>query len=254
MNKTLCYGDPMLLLAKIGGSVVAPKGEEMRFEAAVARRLARELGAWEGHMVLIHGAGSFAHTKSERYGIHLGRSTRVQEAEVMADVMGLSASLAAILASEGIPAVSVPPHAVAQEGTLDLMPFLRLLDLGFVPMGYGDVVPTSSGPRILSGDDLMVALSKALRPELALFITDVEGIYDRDPKKHPDAKLLEEFDGTNVSFGEVEHDVTGGMSGKASKMLEVARNAKQTWVVSGLIPGRVESACKWELQGTRVVP
>ncbi len=243
-----------MLLAKIGGSVIAPKEKCKHFEAEIARRLARELKVWDGEMVLVHGAGSFGHLLSRYYGLQEGKSTRLQEAHVMVDVMRLSVYLTDILVSEGIPAVSVPPHTISEGESLDIMPFIRLLDMGYVPMGYGDVIPTFTGPKILSGDDIMVILSKALRPDLALFITDVEGIYDRDPKKHPDARLLEVFDGTNASFGEVDRDVTGGMYAKAKKMLEVAKYSKQTWVVSGLLPGRVANALAWELEGTRVVP
>jgi len=56
------------------------------------------------------------------------------------------------------------------------------LEAGFVPVVHGDaVIDSSRGCSILSGDTLMVALSKAFQPRYCVFVTNVDGVYDRDP-------------------------------------------------------------------------
>ena len=49
---------------------------------------------------------------------------------------------------------------------------------------HGDcVVDERDGCGILSGDALLEALCLALRPELAVFLTDVPGVFSRPPSE-----------------------------------------------------------------------
>lgn len=56
------------------------------------------------------------------------------------------------------------------------------LEAGFVPVVHGDaVIDSSRGCSILSGDTLMLALAKAFQPRYCVFVTNVDGVFDRDP-------------------------------------------------------------------------
>ena len=110
--------------------------------------------------------------------------------------------------------------------------FLLLL-LASGSVGRCAAVACSQGCAILSGDTLVVSLCAALRPQRAVFLTDVPGVYDRPPDQ-PGARLLHSItvdhrgeivrcaDQRKASTGSVAlpatsvaaHDVTGGLGAK----------------------------------------
>jgi isopentenyl phosphate kinase (EC 2.7.4.-) len=58
----------------------------------------------------------------------------------------------------------------------------RLVSMSVIPMLYGDVIIDDElGFSILSGDDIMVELARALKPSKALFLMDVDGVYTKGP-------------------------------------------------------------------------
>ncbi|KAG5970551.1 hypothetical protein E4U55_001615 [Claviceps digitariae] len=102
----------------------------------------------------------------------------------------------------------------------------NLLAQGFIPLLSGDAVfDLAWGSTILSGDTLMHTLATAL-PDVhrCVFVTDVAGIYTRDPKRFDDAALIRElrcssepdiFDqDDDVSACAAVDDVTGSMGNK----------------------------------------
>ncbi|KAG5923700.1 hypothetical protein E4U53_003533 [Claviceps sorghi] len=99
-----------------------------------------------------------------------------------------------------------------------------LLAQGFIPLLFGDaVLDLAWGSTILSGDALMHKLATELRHvRRCVFVTDVAGIYTRDPKRFADATLVRQlrcsseqgvFDDGHVSTSVVD-DVTGAMGSK----------------------------------------
>ena len=81
---------------------------------------------------------------------------------------------------------------------------------------YGD-----DDTGILSGDTLMEILGVQSWVQSAIFITDVDGVFDKDPREDPDAQLLENIAVDKASREIVtrlkasesshDHDVTGGL-------------------------------------------
>ena len=76
------------------------------------------------------------------------------------------------------------------------------------------------------------------RPEKVVFITDVDGIYDRNPKDSG-AKLIPVLSrnyrpGTHLNV----MDVTGGMEYKISIMRRIAEHSK-VYVINGFYPDRL---------------
>ena len=104
----------------------------------------------------------------------------------------------------------------------------KYIDLGFVPVLYGDTVldlDESIKMAILSGDQIINYLGENLKPDRVILGSDVDGIYDKNPKKYLDAELvqvvtssedLESTEGTGTV------DVTGGMGGKLKELLSLA--------------------------------
>lgn len=256
-------------LVKLGGSVITDKARPMAFRHQVARRLARELAPFAGEgLVVVHGAGSFGHVKAAEYGLAQGMTDHRQvegTAIVQRDVRDLNLRMLDALIGAGIPAVSLPPATwlELEDGRMvhfDAVPFQRTIARGLVPVTFGDVLmDTERGVSIASGDLLMAGLAAVFKPELAAFVTGVDGVYDGEPGA-PGSRLLRTVspDGARVagtSAGEGIADVTGSMGGKLAEAFEVAASSRETWIIGGNRPGRLRSLMEGRrVKGTRVLP
>lgn len=73
-------------------------------------------------------------------------------------------------------------------GALDFAPLRAhveaLLRMRLTPVLHGDVVlDAETGCAVLSGDRILQELALALRPRRAVFVTDVDGVFDADPAR-----------------------------------------------------------------------
>lgn len=240
-------------LIKLGGSALTIKGSLPRVRRKVLEALAAELSPFQRDLCLVHGGGSFGHPLALAYGLHHGLRGDVGLmgfAEVQRRMGDLNGQVLDALHASGLPAVSVPPAPlVRMRGgeleSLSVDPFREALEAGLVPVTFGDVaLDAVQGAAICSGDDLMVHLARALRPNLALFVADVEGIIG------PEGGVLEVIRGEvpDLAWREPAEDVTGGMRAKVRCMLDIARDGLRCLLVSGLVPGRVQAV----LEGQRV--
>ena len=96
----------------------------------------------------------------------------------------------------------------------------KMFELGLIPIINAN--DTVSSKQIVSGDNDSLAARMAilLEAEKLFLITDVAGIYDKDPNKHSDAKLIDEVETIN---DELREQTTGsasrsGMGGMRSKL------------------------------------
>ncbi len=231
------------------------------------RRLAAEIAKSEEDAIVVHGAGSFGHIKARKHRLNIGYVDDAQlpaVSEVQRDVRFLNLAVVDALRRAGLRPVSLPPSAIARldDGALkavDLDAFRRYRDLGFTPVTFGDVVlDARRWFSICSGDLLMLALAEAFRPESAVFVADVDGVYTADPKRVRKAKLLREVGPATLAAVDTAssvEDVTGGLAGKLVRMIEISRRVDRCLLVNGLKKGRLLAALRNErVVGTRVTP
>ena len=66
----------------------------------------------------------------------------------------------------------------------------RLLDLGALPViNENDTISTDE--IVIGGNDTLSAtVAATVRAELLILLSDIDGLYDSDPHKNPDAKLI----------------------------------------------------------------
>jgi isopentenyl phosphate kinase len=93
----------------------------------------------------------------------------------------------------------------------------------------------------------MEVLCGLFDPEKAVFVSDVDGLFDKDPKTNPDSKLLPEV--TSELLGDVSSDssvddVTGGVRAKMEAMLRMTSSARDCVLVNGSADGRLYSLLK----------
>lgn len=237
-------------VVKLGGSALTSKARFETLNADVLRQTAGTIGRLMRSpsapaLLIVHGAGSFGHQHAKAYSVQLGSAAHPQAALGCAltrsAVTRLNALVVQALIEAGVPAVGISPfpswRTRGGELSADALACVeRALRAGLVPVLHGDVVlDEEQGWGILSGDELMVQAAR-LRPERAVFLMDVAGVYDRPPSE-AGAVLLERIavgaDGraqlprTSVA----SHDVTGGLDGKLGSALRLAASGVRTYLV-----------------------
>ncbi len=246
-------------LVKLGGSLLTDKSGDMSFRRAPARRLLSEIAKADVQCVLLHGAGSFGHPQASRHRIGQSRAKPDGVSEVLAAAGWLHAQMVQLAHEAGLKPISIPLHFSAQsdgDSLIDIpaVAVARLVEEGYTPMLHGTLVRDPRlGWRIVSADELMQELAAPLQPRLAVFTTDVDGVYDGDPRSGK-AVLLEK-----VKPGQVQDtgsgtgsDVTGRMTGKLDQAFAVARSCP-TIILNGEVRGRLLDALKGKpVVGTRV--
>ncbi|MDH5684960.1 MAG: isopentenyl phosphate kinase [Hadesarchaea archaeon] len=258
------------LIVKLGGSVITDKRRQFTVKRTVLRRLARELTAAKGSLVLVHGGGSFGHPVASKYKIAEGYGNPRQLigfALTHRAMEKLNAYVVDALQQAGVPAVAMQPSAcaVVENGrikSMELTPLRKLLKLGLVPVLYGDAVPDlGKGMSILSGDQLVAQLACELGAKRVILGVDVDGVYTVNPKTNKNAKLVQEISLSNwssvkkrLSSGVGGRDVTGGMAKKVRELLALAERGVEAEIVNAAKPNILRRAILGEVGlGTRVV-
>ncbi len=231
-----------MFLIKFGGSIISNKSQYLEFREDVVKKIVKELP--KGEFIAVHGAGSFGHILAHEYSIVDGYEPwkRVGFARIQRDMEDLNLRLLSMMIDHKIPAVSVPPHAFMVMGKeINFEIFDYLLRYDFVPLTYGDAVfHKDKGVGICSGDLLMLELARRYRPEKTIFLTNVDGIYDRPPSE-PNAKLIDVLRRDDGTYTEMNvKDVTGGMGFKIEVMRKIAEHSK-VYIINGYHPGRLRA-------------
>lgn len=199
-----------LLVAKFGGAALAGRGRVRR----AARRVAA-LGRHSRVLVVVSAAGaetdrllaraaSLAPVTAARSG-HVGREVD----RLLATGEDRSAALLALaLHGIGVPARSLGggeagivargPFGEGAIEDIDTTSLRRLLAAGIVPVVSGFQARRPDGELVTLGrgasDVTAVALAVALGADGCHLVKDVDGIHDRDPRLHPDARPVRWMD------------------------------------------------------------
>ncbi len=243
-------------VVKLGGSAITFKDQPRALRWNAIRSLLRDLGRYyserggEARVVLIHGGGSYGHPVVKSCVSRLGRIDESCFVETADSMDTLDYVLRKYAIAAGLPAVSLPPRsfcAIASGNPVCYTEALTaLLRRGLVPLTYGDVVASDGGFGVLSGDTLAWYIARELGASEIVFVTDVDGLYDRDPKVHSGARRI-----TQASIDEVLGflsesssgvDVTGGMLRKLYEGKRLGLRNVKVKIVSGLVEGGLYNA------------
>lgn len=262
-----------LSFIKLGGSLITDKRQEKQARQEVIRRLASEIAALrrasENDWVIGHGSGSFGHVEAHRHQIHRGLRSADQLVGLAAtadEAARLHRLVTGALRDVGEAPYSFAPSSglvsvAGEPADLNLEPLRRALDLGLLPVVYGDVVmDREQGCAICSTETLFVSLISALQErgravDRVFWLGETDGIYDQggEPIAEIDAAqgdtLLERV------AGAVGTDVTGGMRHRLAATLELAGRGVASWVGNGLDAGRLLEAVAGDpVPGTWIRP
>jgi isopentenyl phosphate kinase len=250
------------IVLKLGGSVITNKKKPLTPNLPAIERLTSEISrANVSPLVLVHGGGSFGHPLAKQYAIEKGYKDQTQ-------IMGFSKTRQAMttlnklvvdsLIQHNIPAVTVQPSSctITKQGRIQSMeekPIRKLLEMGLVPVLYGDaVLDSDKGFAILSGDQLVSSLAIKLNAERIIIGIDVDGLYASDPKTDSNAQLIQHVTPQELRKLQLKieenkvTDVTGGMLGKVMELIPAVEKGIQAMIINAAKPDNVYKALKSE--------
>lgn len=246
-----------MIVIKFGGSVITDKSSYRTFRKSVVSRLCREIKASGKDVIVVHGAGSFGHILAKENSLNDGFKDGSQidaVARVCYDTRELSSMMVEAMMEAGIPAISVPTGSCfyMEDRRLivnDDYVIRSMLEKGIMPVMFGDVVQDRKlGFAICSGDQIVEILSDKLDAERVIFVSDVDGLYDSDPKEGGselipvvNRDVLDRIDTTSSV-----DDVTGGVRNKMEAMLRMCSGKRDCVLVNGMVQGRLLSLLKGE--------
>jgi isopentenyl phosphate kinase len=252
---------------KIGGSVITDKQTELIARTQVIDRLVEEIQAADiQKLIVVHGGGSFGHPMAKRYSIKEGfkeASQLVGFAETHHVMTMLNGLVVDSLIWHDVPAVGITPSSCIMTENGRIKSFedtsvRRLLEMGFLPVLYGDaVLDTKLGFTILSGDQLTTALALRFNAERIIMGVDVDGLFECDPKSSRSAEFfshltLEDAKKVRAKLDDsTARDVTGGMFGKIGELIPAVEKGISVAIVNACESRLVYNALKGEkVKGT----
>lgn len=243
---------PKLLVIKAGGSIITNKNSqqpELRHEIVthISEQIKIIIDHGDYQIILVHGAGSFGHPLAKKY--HLGQGF-VQEqarfgfAETVNKMLELNQQIVAKFLEMQIKAISLPPHSFIwakskSAFSLDTRLLEKYLIENFTPILFGDMILDEvKGCSILSGDTLVGLLAKKLQAKKVIFLSDVDGVFNHNPKFDKTAKRIPFINDTNLKRVIVslqtsnKTDTTGEMRGKILAIKNHLKNI-EVYIASG---------------------
>lgn len=132
----------------------------------------------------------------------------------------------------------------------------RLLELGALPIiNENDTISTEE-IAVGDNDTLSAVVAATTRAELLILLSDIDGLYDSDPHKNPDAKLIHEvseIDGKILSLagGSGSELGTGGMVTKLHAAQIATEAGCEMVIANGWNPDLLYGIVEGEPIGTR---
>ena len=264
-----------LLVLKLGGSLITNKKEPYTVRTDTIKAASREIkeiieSKLIDDLVIIHGVGSYGHPPVIENKLHKGfidPKQLVPLSWTQGKVNELRMLLASNLTEVGIPInfFHTSSIATANKGKISSMHLDAVkgyLKIGMVPMLGGDVVyDTAMGFSVGSGDQVATIIAKEIGATDLVFATDVAGVYDKDPKSNPDAKVIRTLSLSRLKELSNAHnatDASGAMYGKLANLESVRPEMEKglrVSIVSMMGPGQLKEVLNGgDHKGTSILP
>ena len=133
--------------------------------------------------------------------------------------------------------LSNPERRAAAENT-----FGRLLEMNCIPVvNENDSVSTDELTKFGGNDILSAYVAELCQADLLLNLSDIDGLYDSDPRTNPDAKLIERVERIDDSIYAIAGGAgtdrgTGGMIAKLNAARMVTEQGIPMFILNGYEP------------------
>ncbi len=242
-----------MIIVKLGGSAITDKSTYKKFNYNITENIIKTLHKINKNLIIIHGGGSFGHIKAKEYGLPgpITKDTLEGMTLVHNDMVYLNLKISQLFLENGFANMSIPISTIINGENKNYEAVKRYMDIGVTPVLYGDTYISNNGIGIYSGDDIACDLAKIFNPESVVFFSDIDGIYNKNPKKFKDAMLLKTING-EFQYENNTSDVTGGIMNKYIKMKEIADMNIPVYLLNGYYPDRIYNIGKDNFIGTVV--
>ncbi|MFT4041149.1 MAG: hypothetical protein QM692_23410 [Thermomicrobiales bacterium] len=225
---------------KVGGRSILDGGRETTYP------LVEAIGAALAETRLIIGTGGGVRSRHVfSIGIDLGLPTGVLAELALADALGNAHMLGSLLAPYGVTAI--PPAIFGHMLPLFIEAAPGVIFNGDPPFSLWEHPPGLGRIPPHRSDAGSYLLAECFGCATMTLIKDVDGLYDRDPKEHPDARFIPEI--TVAELRELNLP-TLPFDRALIGLLENARLVTQLQVINGLHPERLAPALRGEHVGT----
>jgi glutamate 5-kinase len=136
---------------------------------------------------------------------------------------------------------------------------LTLLELGIIPIINENDTVVVDEIKFGDNDNLSALITNLIEADLLIILTDIDGIFDADPRLNPHAKFIPLVEDIDVAIGEVAAETTSEMSvgGMVSK-IQAAQKAScfgiPTVVACGTKKEVLHQILKGKEIGTLILP
>ena len=139
--------------------------------------------------------------------------------------------------------------------------FQALLEMGIIPIvNENDTVAVDEliGQNFGDNDNLSAIVADLVGADLLIILTDIDGLYDSDPRKNPDAKRIPVVTHIDDSIREMaggsgSNRGTGGMATKITAAAAATSAGINCCVMSGSDPSKLYKLMNGEQLGTMFV-
>lgn len=262
-----------LIILKLGGSILTLKEKNKYiFRTRTVKRIIDEIKKAQTldqfQLILVHGVGSFGHPVGKKYKLdrgYLDASSIIGVAKSKRQGFLLNGLLWKHLESKDLSTVTIQSSAIIRSingkvANIDIKIIKDFLGLGLLVTLFGDeVIDLETKFSICSSDQIAVYLAEKLEAKLLLFATDVNGVYNLNPKTHLKAKRLEFINKSDIS--EIiktikphnKFDTSGEMWGKLNTIASsnLSKNTK-IQIFDGLKPNSIYKTLSGKLVGTAI--
>ncbi|VAW73850.1 Glutamate 5-kinase / RNA-binding C-terminal domain PUA [hydrothermal vent metagenome] len=134
-----------------------------------------------------------------------------------------------------------------------------LLELGVVPVINENDTVTTDEIRLGDNDNLAAMVANLVEADLLLILTDQQGVFDADPRRHQSATLISEISVNDpvldlVAGGAGSHIGSGGMQTKIEAARRAARSGAMTIIAAGTDLNIIGNIAANKKLGTRLIP
>ena len=238
-----------MLLIKLGGSVITHKEKPFSPNLINLYQIAKELSDyWQQlppkSMMIVHGGGGFAHVvaSQQQRSLELDSERKRAISLITWSARKLNDRVIESCVDYDLPVFPLQTSSMLTAGKKRLIINKALLDSilknGWIPVLYGDIVPSADGGEIVSGEKIIETVCRDFDVDRILICTNVDGVLK--DVNNPALGVVEKITRVNVMSvmrkmkGSSCPDVTGGMKEKVRILYRIAT---ETGVSSQIMNG-----------------
>jgi molybdenum storage protein len=233
---------PECHVVKIGGRSIVDGGRTTTYP--VVEALGRAL---QTHRLIIGTGGGVRARHVFSIGIDLGLPSGVLAQLAIADALGNAHMLGALLAPYGV--VAIPPEMLGHLLPLFMRAAPGVIFNGDPPFSLWEHPPSIGRIPPHRTDAGAYLLAECFGCASLTLVKDVDGLYERDPKRHPGSRFI---DAISVAELKALKLATLPFDRVLLDLLSAARLVKQVQIINGLKPELLEPALRGEHVGTIV--